>query len=199
MSLFWRYTEMEQRYWSIETGPSINPDPPEDFRIQHTRSELQIYLRGKKGVYGGALAKSIAPLPGQSFKMQLSLELYFDESLLAYGQVLEMDTKFTDSEGFTYPGDYQILVASGQPQIGNPWFDWGEPIKLIPNIWRSFTVDYDLDYAAKTISINESAPIPAVVEGWETGEIVNQLQLCSNSIAGFHVVRYGKISVGVRE
>lgn len=198
MSLYWRHTNLEKNYWSIESGPSINPDPPEDFRVQYLPEELQLYIRGKEGIYGGALAKSVVKLPAQNTVMQLSLMVKFGPDLKAYGQVLELDTKFTDSEGYTYPGDYQILVQGWQPQIGNPWFNWGEPLKLQLDSWNPLRVIYDLNYKDKTIRINGSDPIPATQEGWDSGEIVNQLQLCSNSKAGFHTVRYQNIVVGVQ-
>lgn len=199
MSLFWRYNNLEAIGWTAEMGPSINPDPPEDFRLQRTGSELQIYLRGKEGVYGGALAKGVELLPAESSHLQLSLEVQFDEALLEYGQVLEMDTKFTDSRGWTYPGDFQILVSNGQPQIGNPWFDWGEPVELLEDKWMRFVIRYKLDYREHSISINDSRPLRASQEGWAYNQIVNQLQLCSNSRAGFHTVRYREITVGVQE
>lgn len=195
MTLRWIYSNLENEVWTPEQGPSINPDPPEDFQIQKTGDALQIYLRGAQGVYGGALAKGVKPLPTQGKKITLSLEVFFNQDLLEFGQVLEMDTKFTDYNGWTYPGDYQILVKNGQQQIGNPWQNWGGKRMLFVNTWNEIRVSYELDYKNHTIKINDFEPFFAVDEGWEPNEIVNQLQLCSNSKAGFHNVYYRNISV----
>lgn len=193
--LRWIYTDLEASLWTSESGPSINPAPPEDFQVQYTGKELQLFLRGAAGVYGGALAKGVQKLPTQSKKMQLSLEVFFCQDLLEFGQVLEMDTKVTDCEGWTYPGDFQLLVPSWQPQIGNPWFNYGEPKTLFAGIWNRIKVAYELDYKNHTIRINNSDPLPAKQEGWAPAEIVSQLQLCSNGQEDYHTVYYNNIAI----
>lgn len=194
----WSLTGIEGGPWTVQSGPSINPTPPTVFDAKNLPGEVIIFCAGPK--YAGALAKQSNKLPWQSSHIVATLGIKPDDSI-AFGQVIETDTKITDAAGWTYDGSFQLNVSAGwMAQIGNPWKDTGVKIPLVLDQVNTLTIEYAIDYVAHTLTvtaINGQAvtldPIPGKQLGWATSQIITQLQLCTNGQAGEYTVRFQAI------
>lgn len=194
----WTINGIESQPFTFHQGPDINPVNPDYFDIQQGTYGIQIFCRGKS--YAGALAAATNPLILQSQTIAFKYTITLDNSI-AKAQVIETDTKFTDSNGWTYDGSFQFNVSRGwMVQLNNPWVDTGVklPLNQGPN---DITIVYSLDYNAHTItvvSVNgtplNAKPIPAQQVGWGKSSIVTQFQLCTGSTGGVYNLLFNKIS-----
>ena len=191
----WSLSGLENGIWSAVTGPTINPTAPTAFVIDKLPGELAIVCSGP--AFAGALAKFSAPLPWASRLISFKYRVKLDDTI-AFAQVLETDTKFTDGAGWTYDGSFQFNVAEGwMTQINNPWVDTGVKLPLAVDVWNDVQIDYALDYNAHTIAIAavngkplNMAPLPAKQVGWGVNSIVTQLQLCTNAQGGAYIAKF---------
>lgn len=197
-TLKWSLTGVENGSWTAQTGPSINPAAPTVFLPQQTPGEVAILCAG--GAFGGALAKQSNVLPGQSKFITFRYQVRFGPDI-AFGQVIETDTKFTDAAGWTYDGSFQWNVARGWlAQVNNPWVDTPLKQPLVADQWNDVVVVYQIDYVAHkltVVSVNGqavNAVVPAKQANWTKGQIVTQLQLCTTAAAGGYTVRFQGIS-----
>lgn len=207
--------------WSAQWSPSINPVAPSSFLVEPASDGTGLDLWCAGPPYSGALAKLVSPLVYPSPSLQFSYLLWFDESAVGYGQVVETDTKVTDSAGWTYDGSFQFNIAEGSPasggiggpsapvswmtQIGNPWQDTGVRVGLVPGQGNLVTVTYKLDYTGHTmtvvgVAVGQAAmqaiilpAIPAKQLGWQPSQVVTQLQLCVGKSGGAYRVRLGQV------
>lgn len=194
----WTINGIESQPFTPHQGPDINPTSPDYFDIQQGAYGIQIFCRGK--AYAGALAAVVNPLILQSQTITFKYTVELDNSI-AKAQVIETDTKFTDSNGWTYDGSFQFNVSQGwMVQINNPWVDTGVTVTLNQG-YNDVTIVYSLDYTAHTItviSVNgtplNAKPIPAQQVGWENSSIVTQLQLCLGSTGGVYDLIFSGIS-----
>lgn len=196
MSLSWSLTNLEAGVWTPEWSTDINPVQPSLFQIQQFAGGLQIFCAGP--AYAGALAKGVNSLPAQLPKLTFNYTATIDPSI-DMAQVIETDTKITDTAGWTYDGSLQFNIAEGwMVQVGDPWVDTG--IKLPLRIGTNpVSIGYDLDFTAHTIAISMqdeqiSKPSPAKQMGWTPSGIVTQLQLCTGAKGGCYDLQFSNIS-----
>lgn len=197
MAIAWQITGMENEPWTYNWSTDINPVKPDRFDIQPTPEGLQIFCAGPK--YAGALASQVNPLKIESTKFAFKYRVTLDPSI-AYGQVIETDTKFTDAAGWTYNGSLQWVIVNGwMIQIDLFQSDTGVKIPLSQGA-NDVEIVYKLDYSAHTIevvSVNgtplNQAPIPAAQIGWQASTIVTQLQLCLGANGGAYDLLFSNI------
>jgi hypothetical protein len=194
----WSIKGLEFGAWTSEWNPAINPTAPKDFEIELVGSGLRISCAGTK--FAGALAKNTAQLPYPSQRISFVFKFKFSDSIV-YGQVVEADMKVTDANGWTYDGSFQLNIPKGwMGQINDPWVDTGVKVAVAQDQWNQVQIDYALDYVAHTITIlaiNGTAvslpPIAAKQVGWDKGQIVTQLQLCTASVGGEYEVTFSDV------
>jgi hypothetical protein len=193
-------SNLETANWTREWDTSINPNKSDLYDIVPTPAGLKIYNAGVK--FSGQLAKNVSAYTSRPAQITFNYVLTIDEWTERYGQVVETDSPFTDSDGWTYPNDFQFNIASGwMTQTGNPWFDtgWKAPVPRA-GIPYPVSIVRAIDYAKHTtdlVSVMAGGekgtinvkPINGSQRGWGRSEMVTQLQLCTNSSA------YGAYSV----
>lgn len=193
MSCTWQYENQENDVWTPEWNAQINPTQPAYFEAEMTADGLAVVCGGAP--YAGQLLKNSAALLAPNNKFLATQAVKFSADLLSNGQVIEMDRKFTDANGYTYDGSFQLLPwRSWMSQISNPWVDDGAMPALVTDVWNTVTVSYVIDYVGHTISVNGSPLIPAKKIGWTPNQVVTQLQLCTSK-AGFYMCRFKSIGL----
>jgi hypothetical protein len=200
--LSWSARGKETDPWTYEWDESINPTPPTIYDIQPVSDGLYISCSGPE--YAGALAKHVGKLPDQTPTIVSMTRFRFDTSI-AYGQVIEIDRKITDAEGWTYDGSTQWNFAKGQAfEVDCPWVTVDGVVgKFAPDVWNDMEVEQLLDYQQHTLTMRSVTVngqkwdvgyvIPAKQAGWAKSEIVTQLQLCTASKGGSYAVRFAGV------
>ena len=193
--------------WTENVGSTINPVAPSGYAPVQTAGQLRLYCCG--AAYAGWLAKFVNPLWSLFTTISLQYALSIDDCTAEVAQVIETDTKVTDSAGWTYDLSAQFNIAEGWMfQIGNPWKDTG--IIVSPpasNVWTPVQIDYALNYAARTSSVlavtvagkkylvpTTMQNVPAGQVGWTPNQIVTQLQQCIGAQSSAYSVAFKNIN-----
>lgn len=193
MSCTWQLSNQENDSWTPLWNAQINPVQPAYFSEEMTTDGLAVVCGGSQ--YAGQLLKNTAPLLNPNNKFIATYGIKFGADLLAAGQVIEIDRKFTDVNGYTYDGSFQLLPGRAwMTQVNNPWVDNGAQAALSVDVWNTVTVSYVLDYVNHTISVNGSPLIAAKKIGWAVNEVVTQLQLCTSK-SGFYMCKFKNIGL----
>ncbi len=190
--------------WEPVWNAAINPAEATAYGSLLTPAGLCLQMYSKIP-YGAWLAKNIQPLPRQAASITFRYDLTIDQPTLYSAQVIETDSKITDSAGWTYCDGFQINIAKGWLiQVGAPWQD--TPVKLpppIPGVPMRLAICYTLDYAKHSALVvgvvvnGKDFPIgmtiPAKQEGWAHSEIVTQLQQCNRGVPGGYTITLANI------
>jgi hypothetical protein len=195
----WQITDIEKGTLAKDWSPAINPNPPDYFDFQQGPSGVQIFCQGAAGKYGGALVKAVNTLIHESPTITFKYGVTLDQSI-AMGQVIETDSKITDSKGWTYDGSLQWIVNGWEIWLYDPWVHTGVKIPLSRGM-NQVAIVYALDYSGHTIqvvSVNgvplNAKPNPASQIGWQASSIVTQLQLCLGAAGGIYDLLFSGIS-----
>jgi hypothetical protein len=174
---------------------------PDFFNAVSDPSGISIQVGHFAKQVAGSLIKIPSPLPYQATNIVCNAEAFIDSATPLCALLIEVTSKFVDSEGWVYPGNFQFnLSKNWAPETGSPFVSSG--LGLIPPIpYTPFklSIDFSLDYVAKTITTNGftydgllyliGKTTPAVQLKWSPLQIVTQLQLTTNGRygAGFTV------------
>jgi hypothetical protein len=204
-------TDLDQEQgWTKQWSPDINPKEATGYDFVQLPDGLRLYCTGPK--YGGWLCRYVLPLVYPFTRISFSYNLMIDDATAQQAQIIETDSKITDAAGWTYDLSAQWNIQKGWMfQIDDKDWQWTDTgIKIVPpkaNEWTAISIEYLLDYANHTSSIDtvtvdgklftvpESLQrIPAKQVGWQPSTIVLQLQQCNNALEGAHSQKFGKIS-----
>jgi len=213
MSISVVVSNLENNTWTSHTGPSINPAAPDGYQVINTPAGL--YLAMCSSVpYGGWLASTDTPLLVQATTMNFLYSVTVDDLTAICAQVIETDTKLTDSNNWTYDcssqWNYARIPGKIVFQIDNASWTWVDtPIVLAPfqpGVEARINIQYAFDYTnhnSSIISVNVNGTtypipinlqnIPAQQVGWGKSDIHTQLQQCNNSKAGAYELRFRNI------
>lgn len=210
-------TELEKATWTDEWSTSINPVKASAY--YHTQPSgiglIISMIHLIEGEYGGWLCKNVTPLIAQTANMSFTLNMMIDSATLSNAQVIELDSKVTDSAGWTYDRSAQLELRKNAPywtlQVGSPWSDTNVLIPPFPaNTLVTLTFNGTIDYVGHTSKITSidvaydgianhypvSNPVvtPAKQLGWGHSQIVSQLQQCSNGHKGGYTLTFAGVS-----
>ncbi len=202
-----KYSALDQ--WKAIWNTAINPTEPTFYGSQvNPDGSVSLTVSGPavSGSTGsGALLQGIeSALPAIPFSaLTTSLSVMVDNSPAR--QWVEIDTRVTTADGFTYPGDLHIGI-DGSIGIGDMSGNWHPTAVKIPPLvsWveTSLSIPKAYDFTKKictVISIKVGSVVyainqtfPAVNVGWSPSDaIVNQLQIDQAAAGGTCTVTFG--------
>lgn len=210
MGISYRFKIDSPSSWQAVWDTSINPVKPDFFMQENPDNSVSLivsgpYVTGATGA--GALLKGVTnELPAVPFStLATNVTVLVDNSPAR--QWIEIDTRLTQSDGLTYPGDLDIGL-DGTIRVGDITGSWHETAVKIPPFvpWTTAAVSIlkSYDWTAKTstvvsiqvgtqtFAINQT--FPAANIGW-TDSIVNQLQIDQTPQGGVTLANFSKISM----
>jgi len=183
MSLTYQFSYTNLTQWTAIWNAAINPTKPDFFALeQDIVGGLALTVAGPAvtGSTGaGAMLKGVVSgLPALPFSLlTTSLNVMVDSSPAR--QWIEIDTRLTTADGFTYPGDMHI-GTDGTVEVGDIQGVWHKSsVKVAPlQPWISTpqSIVKTYDFVKKTVSMFGMI-FPAANIGWAPSQIVNQLQI----------------------
>lgn len=196
-----RISNLEEAAWEPYWDSTVNPVKSDSMEIvKLSDGGIRIFNAGP--AYSAQLAKNLVDFVYKPSRLTFLYVFTIDDCTEMYGQVIETDWKLTTSDGWTYDGSFQFLIAGGwKVQVGDPWVDAGYlPAPPKVGVATMVSIVQTLDHASHTnqiVSLNGvpiSAPaIPAQRLGWQKSSLLTQLQLCQNHMRGAYSVKFKSI------
>jgi hypothetical protein len=186
--------------WTAVWNSAINPTEPTFYAVQaNVDGSVELFVSGPAvaGATGaGALAKGVVSSPAIPFS-QLTTNVLVTVDDSPARQWIEIDTRLTTADGFTYPGDMDIGL-DGTVRVGDISGVWHvSPVKLAPfQPWTAtpLSILKTYDFTKKTVTMF-GMTFPAANIGWAPNEIVNQIQIDQAPAGGTCMACFSNISM----
>lgn len=192
--------------WKSLWNTAINPTQPTAYEVDQSPSGMRLNIDGPAG--SGALAKCVINLGFAFSELDSTETITADDS--AARAWIEIDDRYTDAAGYTYPGDLHIGV-DGTVEIGDingVWHAAGMRVTpLLANAATVVQLKRTYNWTAHTSSLLSLAVggvvyplpsslwnLPAALLGWAKSQLVKQRQIDLNARGGFASVLWNQMN-----